>query len=103
MSKATKTAGGDTRFKKGKSGNRRGRPYGSQNILIILRGELDRYETIAVNGKPTRMRVREALEYVLVNGYCKGSQPHIKLLEALELVDKYEPLIIEMSETERRL
>ena len=93
----------DTRFKSGASGNPRGRPYGSQNLVTIFKRELARPITVTENGVPRRVTVREALEMRLAKGWTEGSLPTMQLMISLDLLDKNEPYVIWFSELEANL
>ena len=67
-------------FKKGQSGNPRGRPKGSQNFRTLLQRELDRQITATNNGREVRMTKREAMAKRLVGEALKGN---LKALEAV--------------------
>ena len=104
MSAAKTSTKRDTRFKKGKSGNSRGRPPGSQNFNAILKKQLERYVTLTIDGEQRRVTVREALALRLANACVTGSVPHIRLMEELELFDKREPeFVLDFTELEWNL
>lgn len=67
-------------FKKGQSGNPRGRPKGSQNFRTLLQRELDRQITATNNGREVRMTKREAMVKRLVGEALKGN---LKALDAV--------------------
>lgn len=50
-----------TRFRKGKSGNPKGRPKGSRNLLTIVTDELAERITVKENGKTRRITKGEAM------------------------------------------
>ncbi|WP_119419674.1 DUF5681 domain-containing protein [Desertibaculum subflavum] len=50
-----------TRFRKGKSGNPKGRPKGSRNLLTIVADELTERITVKENGKARRITKAEAM------------------------------------------
>ena len=56
-----------TRFKKGRSGNPKGRPAGHRNMNSLITRALNRSVTITENGKRKRITKREAIVMQLVN------------------------------------
>ena len=61
-----------TRFKKGKSGNAKGRPKGSRNLVVLINEELDKLVTLQENGRAVKLSKREALAKRLVNQGLNG-------------------------------
>ena len=62
----------ETRFKKGKSGNPKGRPKGSRNLSSILDEALEQKVIIRENGKPREVSKLEAMVLQLVNKAEQG-------------------------------
>ena len=56
-----------TRFKKGQSGNPRGRPGGSKNLKTLLSEALNEPVTITENGRRRKITKREAIVRQVVN------------------------------------
>jgi hypothetical protein len=76
------------RFKKGKSGNPRGRPNGARNFSTLLDRELNSRITIEQGGKVKKLSRREALAKGLVNDSLKGrDRAREKLLDYVERSD----------------
>jgi hypothetical protein len=73
-----------TRFQKGQSGNRLGRPRGSQNLATIVENELNGLIRIVENGRRRTIAKRQAMVKQLVNkavcGDVKAYQSVINLL-----------------------
>jgi hypothetical protein len=69
-----------TRFRKGQSGNPRGRPTGSKNLATILAKALDEMVTVAENGKRRRIPKRVAIVTQLVN---RSAQSDLKAIQIL--------------------
>jgi len=62
----------DTRFEKGKSGNVKGRPKGSRNLIILFGEELDKQVVLQENGRQFKLSKREALVKRFVNQALNG-------------------------------
>src|SRR3712207_1749502 len=61
-----------TRFKKGQSGNAKGRPKKSKNMETLLLRELDRTISVKESGRDRKLTKREALVVRWVNGAMAG-------------------------------
>ena len=78
-----------TQFQKGRSGNPKGRPKGSQNKGSIVRNIMDRKVTVRENGKERKITVFEALVEKMVAKALNGSMnDQIKLVQ---MVEKHAP------------
>ena len=66
---------GKGRFRKGRSGNPKGRPAGAQNIATILPKILSEKITVSINGQSRRISKAEALVQLKLNQAIKGD-PH---------------------------
>ncbi len=84
----------DGRFKKGQSGNPRGRRKGSKNISTLLTDAMLRRVTLTVNGQVTTMPVLDALAIQSVNSAVSGNFRHIRLLLENDCLESSEPFII---------
>jgi hypothetical protein len=69
-----------SRFQKGQSGNRKGRPKGAKNLSGLLNQELDTLITIQEGGRSKRVTKREVMAKRLIN---KGMEGDLKALLAL--------------------
>ena len=69
-----------TRFKKGQSGNPKGRPGGAKNLSTLLRQALNERVVIAENGGRRKVSKRQAVIKQLVNQAAKGDWRAAKLL-----------------------
>jgi hypothetical protein len=77
-----------TRFQKGQSGNRLGRPRGSQNLARILENELNRLIPIVENGRRRMITKREAIVKQLVNkAVCGDAKAYRSLINLLRECD----------------
>lgn len=72
-----------TRFKKGRSGNPRGRPKGSRSLKSHLMKELDAIVTVNENGVSKQISKREAAAKHIVNKAACGDPRMIKLVRDL--------------------
>jgi hypothetical protein len=61
-----------TRFKRGRSGNPKGRPKGSSNLATDLAEELNEMTTIDVDGRPRRVTKRRAWVKTLLDQALDG-------------------------------
>lgn len=74
-----------TQFKKGQSGNQKGRPKGTKNVESALRAALERKVTVRENGGTRQVPFVEAFVHTLVEKALKGkTSDQIKLLQYLE-------------------
>ena len=69
-----------TRFRKGQSGNPKGRPAGTRNLATLVEQTLDEPVVINENGRRKTIRKREALVKLLTNKAVAGDQRAFKLL-----------------------
>ena len=73
-----------TQFKKGQSGNPRGRPSGAKNLSTLLSEALNELVIVAENGRRRRITKRKAIIMQLVNQAAKGDWRRAKLLVDIE-------------------
>lgn len=93
-----------TRFRKGKSGNPKGRPKGSRNLEVLINVELDRDVVIQENGKKLQLSKREALAKRIVNAALTGDAKSTSALISMDQVRQdAEPEVVELGETDREL
>jgi hypothetical protein len=69
-----------TRFKKGRSGNPKGRPGGAKNLSTVLGEALNERVVVAENGGRRKISKRDAVIKQLVNQAAKGDWRAAKLL-----------------------
>lgn len=62
----------NTQFKKGESGNSKGRPSKTKNTLTILTSELDKTVVLKENGKEIKLTKRQAMLRHMVNKAVQG-------------------------------
>jgi hypothetical protein len=72
-------------FKKGQSGNPRGRPPGSKNLTTLLNETLNETVTITENGRRRKITKREAVIKQLVNKSASADARSLKILLDLML------------------
>jgi hypothetical protein len=78
-----------TRFKKGQSGNPKGRPKSSKAVATILEETFSRKISITENGKKQQISLLEAILRQLANGAVKGEMRHIdRVLKLLPLIQE---------------
>jgi hypothetical protein len=87
----------DTRFKRGQSGNPRGRPAGSKNLATLVNEALNEPVIVVENGGRRKISKREAIIKQLVNRSAKADWHAIKILLDIvrELEGRIEPEIAE--------
>jgi hypothetical protein len=69
-----------TRFKKGQSGNPRGRSSGSKNLSTLLSEALNEPVTVTENGRRRKVSKRETIIKQLVNQSANGDWRAVKML-----------------------
>lgn len=80
-----------TRFKKGQSGNPKGRPKGSSNLLTILERELSQPILVSENGRKKRITRLEAIGKRLVSDALQGDRKaQLTLFEILKRNGSFE-------------
>lgn len=70
-----------TRFKKGQSGNPKGRPKGAKSTQALLEEELGRLVPITENGRIRQTTMRQLIIRSNVAKAAKGSLPHLRWVE----------------------
>lgn len=68
------------RFRKGKSGNPRGRPKGAQNLTGIMNDLLEKPVTVVIEGVKQQMAGRNALAFKIFEKALKGDARAIEIL-----------------------
>jgi hypothetical protein len=88
-----------TRFKRGQSGNPRGRPAGSTNLATLVNKALNERVIVADNGERIKITKREAIIKQLVNRSAKADWRAIKILFDIvrEIEGRVEPETMETS------
>lgn len=69
-----------SQFKKGRSGNPKGRPSGAKNLSTLLSEALNEPVIVAENGRHRKITKRQAAFKQLVNEAAKGNWRALKLL-----------------------
>ena len=72
-------------FRKGQSGNPRGRPRGAKNLTTLLNDALNEPVTITENGRRRKITKREAVIKQLVNKSASADARSLKILLDLML------------------
>jgi hypothetical protein len=88
-----------TRFRRGQSGNPRGRPAGSRNLATLVNEALNEPVIVVENGGRRKISKREAIIKQLVNRSAKADWRAIKILLDIvrELEGRIEPETAESS------
>jgi hypothetical protein len=83
-----------TRFKRGQSGNPRGRPRGAKNLSTLLNEALNEPVVVTENGGRQRITKRKAAFKQLANEAAKGNLRAVKLLVEIlkDIESRAEPL-----------
>ena len=76
-----------TRWKPGQSGNPKGRPKGSRNLVTIIGDILSDKIAVEKGGKKIRITIREAIAMRLTQSAMKGD------IKSIDYLLKYEPEI----------
>jgi len=80
-----------TQFKKGTSGNPRGRPKGSRNFVTLLEQELAQKIVVNENGRRKTVTRMQAMVKRLVTGGLQGDQKALMaLIEVLRRTGRFE-------------
>jgi hypothetical protein len=88
-----------TQFRRGQSGNPRGRPAGSKNLATLVSEALNEPVIVAENGGRRKISKREAIVKQLVNRSAKADWRAIKILLDIvrEIEGRIEPETVESS------
>ncbi len=70
----------DTRFRKGQSGNPRGRPKGIKSLAQLLTEKFARRVTVQENGRPRQMGMLEVLIQKLINDAARGNHRAMRMV-----------------------
>lgn len=85
-----------SRFKKGQSGNPKGRPKGSSNFLTILEQELGQPIVVNENGKTKKITRMQAMVKRMVAGALQGEQRQLlTLVEILKRTGRFQDTEVE--------
>ena len=95
------------RFKKGRSGNPKGRPKGSKNFKSIVKDELGRPVEIKVNGQRRKVSQFEAVVMRAVGDAISGKPRQISLIMDLPnrfgLIEDEERLVRSLAPEDQRI
>lgn len=76
-----------TQFKRGKSGNPKGRPTGSKNVASVLLEVIGQKITVTENGRTRRVPAVEVMLRRLANDAMRNDPKALKLM--ISLIDRY--------------
>lgn len=83
-------------FKKGASGNPKGRPKGSRNFVTLLEKELGQTVVVTEGGKKKTITRMQAMVKRLVSGALQGDQKALlTLIEVLRRTGKFEQVKVD--------
>jgi hypothetical protein len=81
-----------SRFKKGRSGNRRGRPRGRQSLAKVVSKIFDTRISVRIDGETVKLSLLEALVYVhrvrALRGDAKSQRAFALIMDALGYFDE---------------
>lgn len=77
-----------TQFKRGQSGNQKGRPKGARNLGSLIEEALRRKVSIKDDGKERRIRMSEAIITQLFMRAARGDRKPLE--RVMELLEKYD-------------
>ena len=80
----------DSRFRKGKSGNPKGRPKGAKGVRTIVNAALDETIRVAENGRLRDMRKRQAILLAMIAKAIKGDVRAATLV--VRLMEAHDPV-----------
>jgi hypothetical protein len=89
-----------TQFKKGESGNPKGRPKGAPNVLVAMKKELDKRHPVTENGRTKQMSKAEIIAKRLTTRAAQGNDRATDLVFKLELDARYQHAIKEAERAE---
>jgi hypothetical protein len=69
-----------TRFRKGQSGNPKGRTAGDKNLSTLLREALNEHVVVTENGRRHKITKRKAIVTQLVNRSASADLPAVKIV-----------------------
>ena len=85
-----------SQFKKGRSGNPRGRPKGSNNFLTLLEQELGQSIVVNENGKKKTISRMQAMVKRMVSGALQGeTRAMLTLVEILRRMGRFDETTID--------
>ena len=85
-----------SQFKKGKSGNPRGRPKGSNNFLTLLEQELGQSIVVNENGKKKTISRMQAMVKRMVSGALQGeTRAMLTLVEILRRTGRFDETTVD--------
>ena len=88
-----------TQFKPGTSGNPKGRPKGSKNVLTLFERELHERVVITVNGRQRSVtRLEAILKRIVTNALAGDPKAILTTLDILRRSDAFEPSSNEVDE-----